>query len=125
MRLLFLSLLLIPTFYFSTSSAKQIWLGASGNPTYPGRCAHLAGNYITSGRYPNFIYTPQGHPPAIDSACQEMNSEGGIRCLLQIRETETDDGLAPKFHWGNTGKGARRHYELSGDVVRACARMHT
>jgi hypothetical protein len=132
MRQLFLSLLFIPTFYFSDSvaqgdlvEASQIWVGGSDNPSFFTRCTHLAGNYITTGKAPDFIFTPEGHSGAIDNACKEMNSQGGIRCLMQIRSREVDEGEAPKFHRGSTTKGARRHAELSPDQVKSCAKIHT
>ena len=124
MRLIFLSLLFISTFNFSSSFAKQIWVGG-GDGSYLTRCIHLSGSYITTGRYPSFIFAPTGHSGAIEDACRDMNSQAGINCLLRIRSQEVDAGDAPRFHWGSPGKGGRRHPELDPGAVRACGRTHT
>jgi hypothetical protein len=128
MRGLFLSILLTPIFHSVDVFAqgelvvpKQLWVGSSGPQSYLVRCSNLSGNYYTSGRFPNFIYTPAGHSSAIEDACKKMDSQGGIRCLLSIRKQQVNEGEVSESHWGNPGKGRRFHGELSVDQVSFCA----
>lgn len=104
---------------------RQLWVGYFGPQSYLVRCSNLSGTYITSGRYPNFLHDPIGHSTAIEDACREMDSEGGIKCLWRIRGQQRDSGETFRFHAASSNKGFRRFEELNVAQVKACAKIHS